>query len=257
MLYHVHVRAFSTLPAILSAISHFHSRFYMQSPTTSRAVTRALNGAKRVFGSPSVSRKIITKTILQSLISLTFKRNLSFVVFRTVWRVVIEFYGLLRFSEVSQLTYTDISWTDLGFDIFIAKSKTDQTRKGNWVSIASQPGSSWCPVALTRRYLSALKYTSGFIMPSVKGNLPDHSSPLKYGTALRDLRSALLSVGINPSGYGEHSGRRGGTTAAASKGASVNELMLQGRWRSESMPRLYTDNALKMKRNFARRLASF
>ena len=152
MLYHVHVRAFSTLPAILSAISHFHSRYYMNSPSTSRAVTRALEGAKRVFGSPSIPRKIITKSILQSLIALTFKCNLSFVVFRTVWRIVLEFYGLLRFSEVSQLTFTDISWTDIGFDIFISKSKTDQTHKGDWVSIASQPGSSWCPVALTRRF---------------------------------------------------------------------------------------------------------
>ena len=74
---------------------------------------------------------------------------------------------------------------------------------------------------------------------------------------MRDLRSVLSLIGIDPSGYGEHSGRRGGTTAAAAKGASLNELMIQGRWRSESMPRLYTDNAIKSKRNFARRLAAF
>ena len=73
-------------------------------------------------------------------------------------------------------------------------------------------------------------------MLSVKKNLPDHSSPLWYSTALRDLRSALSSVGIDPSGYGEHFGRRDGTTDAASKGATVNELMTQSRWRSESMP---------------------
>ena len=90
----------------------------------------------------------------------------------------MEFYGLLRFSEVSHFTFSDVSWTDIGFDIFIDKSKTDQTSKGNWLSIASQPGSSWCPVDLTRRYLFSFRYTSDFIMPSVKKNLPDHSSPL-------------------------------------------------------------------------------
>ena len=68
--------------------------------------------------------------------------------------------------------------------------------------------------------------------------------------------SVLRLIGIDPVGYGEHSGRRGGTTAAAAKGASIDELMIQGRWRSESMPRLYTVNALKCKRKFARRLAS-
>ena len=63
----------------------------MQSPTTSRVVTRALDGAMRVFGSPSVSRKIITKAILQALIALILKPNITLVVFRTVWRIVMGF----------------------------------------------------------------------------------------------------------------------------------------------------------------------
>ena len=257
MLYYVHVRKYSSLPTVLSAISHYHCRFYLPSPTTSRSITRSLEGAKRLYGSPSVSRKIITKSMLLSLFALTLCNTASFVLLRTVWRIFIEFYGLLRFSEVSNLQYSDILWTDLGFDIFISKSKTDQTRKGNWVSVAAQPGSSSCPVAFTRRYLSLLPYDSGYIMPSLKNSIPDPSSPLLYNTALRDLRSVLTQIGIDPTGYGEHSGRRGGTTAAAAKGASVNELMLQGRWRSETMPRLYTDNALKCKRKFALRLATF
>ena len=87
MLYHVHVRAYSTLPTILAAISHFHCRFYLPSPTSSRSITRSLEGAKRLFGSPSVPRKIITKTILNSLFSLTLDPHVSFVTLRTVWRV--------------------------------------------------------------------------------------------------------------------------------------------------------------------------
>ena len=97
----------------------------------SRAVSRSLEGAKGLFGSPSVSRHIITKDILCSMISLTFVSTISLTVFRTIWRVAIEFYGLLRYSEVSQLLFSDITWTDLGFDIFIKKSKTDQTCKGD------------------------------------------------------------------------------------------------------------------------------
>ena len=118
----------------------------------------------------------------------------------------MEFYGLLRFSEVSQLKISDISWTDLGLDIFISKSKTDQTRKGDWVAIASQPNSCFCPVAFTRKYISILPYDSGFIMPSLKSSIPDPTSPLKYNTALRDLRSVLRMIGVDPQGYGEHSG---------------------------------------------------
>ena len=77
-----------------------------------------------------------------------------------------------------------------------------------------------------------------------------------YKTALRDLRKILSEIRIDPAGYGKHSGRRGGTTAAAAQGATLDELMIQGRWRSKSMPRLYTDNTKKSKRKFARRLAT-
>ena len=255
MLYHVHFRAFSTLPVILSAISHFHSRSYFFSPTSSRAVTRSLQGTKCLFGSPSVPQKIITKLILSSLYALTLRPDATFILFRTVWRIFIEFHGLLRFNEVSNLTFSDIIWTNLGFEIFISKSKTDQTRKGDWVAIASQPESLECPVSFTRKYLSMLPFESRFIMPSIKSSIPDANTSLKYNTALRDLRTVLRLIGLDPTGYGEHSGRRGGTTAAANKGATLNELMIQGRWRSKSMPRLYTDNAVKCKRKFACRLA--
>ena len=113
MLLHVHTRAFSTLPVILSAISHFHSRFYLQSPTFSRSVTRSLEGAKRLFGSPSIPRKIITKEMLDSLFLLTLQPDASFITVRTIWRIFIRFYGLLRFNPVSNLTFSDISISSL------------------------------------------------------------------------------------------------------------------------------------------------
>ena len=101
-----------------------------------------------------------------------------------------------------------------------------------------------------------MNITSGFLLPTFRGKHFSNNVPLCYNTALRDLRKCLSKIGVDPSGFGEHSGRRGGTTAAASAGASVNELMLQGRWKSQDMPRLYTDNASKVRRDFAVRLAN-
>ena len=163
MLFHVHTRAYSTLPVILSAISHFHSRHFLDTPTVSRAVSRSLDGAKRLFGAPSVTRNIITQEILRSMISLTFVSSISFTVFRTIWRVAIEFYGLLRYSEVSQLLFSDIIWTDLSFDIFIKKSKTDQTckvcRTHTWTYRCHMHGTSMGTIHLSRNLTDAHAYT--------------------------------------------------------------------------------------------------
>ena len=149
------------------------------------------------------------------------------------------------------MTFNDIIWTDKGMDIIIPRSKTDQHGKGAWVSISCNKDQKICPVKLTHLYLRRLNYTSGFLMPAMSGHKPDPNTPLRYNTALSDFKSLLKAINIDPSGYGEHSGRRGGTTAAASAGASILELMLQGRWSTEEMPRLYTDNAKKVRREFA------
>ena len=87
----------ATLPQVLSAISHFHAKSYLISPTLTRSVSRALEGAKRGFGKPSISRKIISTSYLRSFGEHAFSDKVSFTRLRTIWRIFIEFYRLLRF----------------------------------------------------------------------------------------------------------------------------------------------------------------
>ena len=184
-----------------------------------------------------------------------FSPSCSLVFLRTIWRVCIEFYGLLRFNEVANLSFQDLVWNSNGFDLTIRKSKTDQHAKGDFVSIVRNTNPVLCPVNLTLHYYKRMSINSGLLMPSLRGKSISYDVPLSYNTALRDLRKCLTAVGIDPTGFGEHSGRRGGTTAAASAGASIDELMLQGRWKTHDMPRLHTDNVAKIRRDFANRLA--
>ena len=251
MTHHVSVKAMSTLPIVLSAILHFHSKFHFPSPTSSRAISHALEGAKRSFGRPSVSAKFFTADHISTLSRVANKPSCFLVFLRTVWRIFIEFFGLLRFSEVANLRFEDISWTSIGFDISIKRSKTDQHARGTFVSISRNSDPLLCPVSLTLLCFKRLNIQHGFLLPSFKGKQPNFDKPLLYSSALQDLRKALKLVGIDLSGFGDHSGRRGGTTVAAASGASIDELMLQGCWRTTEMPRLYTDNAAKLRREFA------
>ena len=137
----------------------------------------------------------------------------------------------------------------------IRKSKADQHGKGDFVSLARNSNSMLCLISLSLLHFKRLNYSSVLLLPALRGNLLLLDKKLSYATALKDLRKALIAIDIDPSGFGEHSGRRGGTTFAASSGAPIDELMLQGRWRSTDMPRLYTDNASKLRREFALRLS--
>ena len=216
----------STLPIVLSAISHFHSKYHFPTPTTSRSVTCALEGAQHTFCRPSVSVKIFTPDHLTSLAAFDYKTSCSFVFLRTVWRIFIEFFSLLRFNKVANLRFDDFSWTPVGFDLHIRRSKTNQHAKGNFVSVSKNSNPLLCPVSLTLLYFKRLHYSSGFLLSSMKGGTPDSDNAVSYATALWDLRRRLTKVGIDPTGFGEHSGRQGGTTVVALAGASVEELML-------------------------------
>ena len=193
MLFHVNPRAMSTLPTVLSALSHFHSKNHIPSPTTSRSVIRALKG--NLLFQTKYSLPIIWQLLLLSPTNLH----------APLYSYVQSGESLLNSLDYSVLMklLTCCCWTSIGFDIFIRKSKTDQHAKGDYVSIARNSNPLLCPVSLTILYLKRLKITSGFLLPSHKGRLPDPNSPLVYSTALRDLLKCLSFVNID--GFGEHS----------------------------------------------------
>ena len=167
-----------TIPKFLAAISHFHTKSYISSPSTSLSVTRALEGAIRFFGKSSFQRKIISPDMLRSFSDL-ISPKISFPCLRIIWQVFMEFFGLLCFNKVAALTFNDIVWTDNGMNIIIRRSKADQHAKGSWVSISRNEDPKICPVALSRSYLQRLGYSSGFLMPTMSDRKPDPSTPLR------------------------------------------------------------------------------
>ena len=252
---HLTTKAMSTLQPALAAITHYHSRYHFPSPSQSTAVQKAMEGAKRVHGSPCVPRKIMTLDILKICIANLSLPSSNFVKLRTVWRMTIEYFGLLRFNEIQNLCTTDITFDSTGMFIYIERSKTDQRGVGDHVRVLNHADSTICPVRLTRLYLDKLGYQQGVMLPSLRGKIPNPKVAITYKTALRDLKNTLISIGVDPTGFGEHSGRRGGTTAAAAAGAPHASLKSQGRWKSDSSVERYTDNAKAAKETFARYLS--
>ena len=98
----------------------------------------------------------------------------------------------------------------------------------------AQPGSPHCPVNLTLVYFARLGSTySGSVVPQCQPQnrmLPHSTRVVNYTSAIEDLRFVLRSAGINPSGFSEHSMRRGGATEAARCGASTEEIQFAGDW---------------------------
>jgi hypothetical protein len=55
------------------------------------------------------------------------------------------------------------------------------------------------------------------------------------------MKKLMTLLGYDAKLYGEHSGKRGGATAAANNGATDKQLKRLGGWRSDAMPAKYVD----------------
>ena len=69
------------------------------------------------------------------------------------------------------------------------------------------------------------------------------------------MKLIMSALGLDPARFGEHSGRRGGATAASDAGVDWPDLMLHGSWRSASSPLGYLENSQRRQRRVARILS--
>jgi integrase len=226
----------ATVKKLAAAVNLQHEMQLLVSPTKHPSFHRLMVGIAKTFSRPRKPRLPLTKTILKSCFDkflrddMRTKKTTDLIHWRTIWRMTMEFFGLLRWDEVHALRRKDLLFKDNHLVVRIARSKTDQYRQGMEVLIAADAG-PYCPVRFTREYLDRLHGSQDeFLQPRIlsvkkKGSkfreqraVP--TSQVSYTTALEDLRHVIASVGLNPSMFGEHSGKRGGASAAGAAGAS-------------------------------------
>ena len=237
-----------------AAISDWHKRHFVPSPTQHESVRLLLDAVKRQYSKPVVRRAPITPQVLHAVNESLNNKEISLSRWRTVWRVNIAFYGMLRWDEVSKLRWSDISFRDEKMFLFIRKSKTDQTAAGATVTItANATDPCQCPRDMTIMYFKQLQYSNSAVrkdqanmQPRVQstseGQRAIPNTVVSYTTATEDLKTMLAEAGIAPSGYCEHSARRGGATAAAAAGVDWLDLKRHGRWKSDKAAQVYVDD---------------
>ena len=150
----------------------------------------------------------------------------------------LGFFGLLRIGELTagkkevnpSLTMSSLTWKQGFLEVKLWNSKTDRTSQGVTVKVP-RTGSSICPFSAVERYLHERPRQGSralFLWPD--------GTPLTAWDLRKELKAGCLRAGIHGNING-HSLRIGGTTALAQKGASVEQIMQHGRWKSDSFRR--------------------
>jgi hypothetical protein len=148
--------------------------------------------------------------------------------------LALGFFGLMRAGEFcfkghphGVLLRQHVSWYDSYVSILLAQSKTDRSRRG--VSVRLHRSSfSICPVAL----LSEAWWASPVQAPGAPLLQDDKGDPLTYRTVLYFIKQRVREFGLDPTSFGAHSLRIGGTSQLAAANFSPTQIQALGRWSS-------------------------
>ena len=246
-----------------SAIRFFSLLFRpdLPSPTDRHDVGLIVRSIKLRYSKPVKKVAAMTTDILRNMIDKVldgeqFKtRNFSLPVseWLVVVKSVIKFHCMARWEEAVELKKSSLNFLEDGDCIItFVKGKCNQFHDANQVTLAAS-GDKYCPVRILKTYLKVISFDSDhFLIPKIsKGKVFLHQKA-EYRYCLESFRKTLKKIGVtNFKEFGEHSDRVGALSLAANEGVSVDLLQVQGRWKSDSMPKLYHKRAKQMKRHIS------
>ena len=276
----------SMVQSMASAVSFFHRLHGFSNPATDPRVPLLLKGVRRLHGAAPKKAAPMTPAILHALIYHLIGSDLTIashydaplLAWRTVAQALFSFASLARFNCMAKLSLSHLYFHPDHIIVTFPSSKTDQFGTGATlrISASTSAASITCPVKFMGAYYHRLQWESslshgrpycGPLFPALcsrvvlRGadsftvSLPSQLKPCSYQGATLALRSHLAAVGVEDSeSYSLHSGRRGGATVASINGCDFLTLKRHGRWKSDTSPQGYVDEAACLTSSFVTHL---
>jgi hypothetical protein len=180
---------------------------------------------------------------------------------RTAVRMLVEYHTLCRLSCYQKLKARHFERVGADIVVTFVGSKNDQMHNGHASCIVAT-GTPYCPVRLLVLYFRRFGLLFGdaakdetFLLFQLRRAAAEtliipHRA-LSYTTATEDLRTLLRSVGVDPTSVTDKSVKMAGVTAAFHGGASTEQVMHIGRWRTPAIPLQYKLNSFLFKKRVA------
>lgn len=213
-------KAVSTVVSHLAAIKYFHDQARLTLNWQDPILSEVMAGIRR-----SSTRKVEKATAIlpEHLKALLTTLGGSLSDCRDRALLLVGFSGAFRRSELTSITVETVAFVPEGAVVTVLRSKTDQTSQGAEVSIPFARDPEMCAVKALYQWLSRSRITTGPVFRRVytSGNIGNDALSEEAVRLIlaKAVESANLSGNISP-----HSLRAGFCTAAALKGASLEQI---------------------------------
>jgi integrase len=227
----------STIIGVIPSAVENLFRYESESPARDPSGTVLLKHTKRTVSmltAKSKPRLPIIRKHLQDMVEQCLDDPMEV---RDVFMLLLMFVGFLRESEAVGLLHADV-WVQNVLEtgqealyVVVRKSKTDQYSENATIVIGGCPGNRLCPVAWYRLHTSK-RLDSPFMFHKVAKGA---GQKLATGTPNHTVKRWLEKIGVSATGFGSHSLRRGGATAAAKAKVQMHVIKRHGRWASDAV----------------------
>lgn len=250
----------SPLLTFSGAVYLNHSLAGLPSPTNHPIVRMAREVARRIKLAGQNQKRPFLASHIRRLFEIWGGPSASLNQLMKLTSVTLCFASFLRYDDLVAIQWQQIRFVSKShMELIIPDSKTDQYRKGDSVFVASL-GGPYCPVDLVKRLLDAGQYRLHGPGPLIRSTVicpPAQrlkaTAPI-YSTVNSWFKEGATLLGLDPTFYGTHSGRRGGATGAAANDVPDRLFKGHGRWRSERAKDGYVKEKLQAKLSVTRNL---
>ena len=226
----------------LSAVRHFHIMNNLPDPSLSSfpRLEYVLKGLRRKSVlRPRPKCLPITPELLRRIHAVWSSRSLAQDKFMLWAAFCLVFFGFLRAGEFTCPSQAALSSEMLMVGnvvidshenpshmmIRLKRSKTDPFGAGFTLHFG-RTGDELCPISAMLGYLARRPPDPGFLFLFRDG------TPLSRARLCHELRLALMTAGVDTTGYSGHSFRIGAATTAAQVGLTDSFIQTLGRWKS-------------------------
>ncbi|KAI8515720.1 hypothetical protein Bbelb_065330 [Branchiostoma belcheri] len=230
----------ASISSKLSAISFIHKLFDLPDPTQSFVIQKLMQ-AIRKFRVPD-DRLPISPFILKSLVDSlqnTTATHYDQALFKAMY--LFTYYSMARIGEVAVTSGPQHTLQLSNISLFPSRQtsgpsiiatfqsfKHNSSGRPSSISIQSQPGSRYCPVASLQDYLKLRGNCAGCLF------LRSNGRPVSADLFARTLKTSLEHLGLDTHKITPHSFRIGAATWAAMQGVPDSLLRSLGRWSSDA-----------------------
>ena len=222
-------RKAATISRHAAAVAYVHRAGGLPPPTTSEAVRATLHGIRRSIGTAPAKKAPATADVVAAMMRACPP---TLIGLRDRAMFAIGLAGAFRRSELLALTLADIEPVPEGLCITVRRSKTDQTGKGQTVSVPH--GARIRPLEALRAWLGASGIVSGPLFRPVRLGDRLGDGPLSDDAMVAAIKRRAKAAGFDPAEFAGHSLRSGFMTSASRTGATLVKMMEVSRHRSHA-----------------------